>query len=245
MAKGIFVVIAMWAMMAECLAHIRKYDQISTFEIFGFTIFCTASRDVPCNAAYKASQCCFSVLTCNVNQTIGSAVYMFKMEPKPAISQLYISSNEKTKFLPMNTGVKLPNLKEFHAEDCALTFIDNMYFKNMGNLKHLYLQDNAIGTIDADAFKDLVKLELLNLDNNQLETLDVKIFSTMVELRTLNLLNNSLRVLRPATFVIPNGHLEKVFLKDNGCIDENYVNDPKSTKSFAKLKKALTAECAP
>lgn len=176
--------------------------------------------------------------TCVVNQAIDSEHYVLESGLDTTVGQFYISENKKVKFLPANIGEKFPNLKEFRVWGCGLTVLRDFYFQNMTNVKYLDLGYNRISNIESSAFKDLVNLEHLFLNNNMIETLHENLFVTMVKLQLLFLADNKIKLLSPASFKIPRGKLGWVDLRDNTCINDDYV-----LRNFGQLEAQIKANC--
>ena len=80
-----------------------------------------------------------------------------------SIEGLYMWSNKKIKFLPVNINKSLPNLKAYGANRLSLTIISYSNFKGLFKLKALWLSENEIEIIPDGVFKDLSNIEYLDL----------------------------------------------------------------------------------
>lgn len=182
----------------------------------------------------------FSLKTCSIKQAIDSEDYILASPLNITIEEFNIDDNSKIKYLPRGIGIKLPNLKEFWAENCNLSVVRHYYFQNMRKLQNLNMYGNKIVLIESSAFKDLVSVETLNLAFNMIETFDEKLLTSLVNLQKIYLYNNKIKFLSPVAFKIPkNGKLQYVNLEENTCI-----NSPYDLVDLGLLETDIRANCS-
>lgn len=94
---------------------------------------------------------------------ITSEGFLFTSEPDETVSEVTMSNNIQTCFLPTRVDSNFPNLVAYYARFCSIHTITNGNFQNLGKLKLLALENNNIKTISSDTFGDLFSLEILSL----------------------------------------------------------------------------------
>ena len=87
-----------------------------------------------------------------------------------SVEGLWLQSNNKIKFLPIEVSKKFPNLLGIDAYSCSLTTISKANFKGLSKLRGLYLANNQIEKIRSDVFDGLVALEALSLGKFKLKS---------------------------------------------------------------------------
>lgn len=176
---------------------------------------------------------------CEVNEPVDNEAFVLGASRNNTVRRFSITSNRKVKHLPRHIGALFPNLQGFWGERCGLTIVRNHYFKDMQNLRFLYLYSNKIASIEPDAFIDLTSVKELWLHYNLIEILDDQIFIKMVALEGLYLSYNRIQFLGAATFKIPDGKINMIFLKGNVCIDRNYASN-----NYTQLEHDLGVRCS-
>jgi Leucine-rich repeat (LRR) protein len=117
------------------------------------------------------------------------------------------------------------NLERLDLPNNFLTHLHDNFFNGAENLKTLYLHSNRIERIDVGAFNNLLNLEFINLWGNQLRSLGREMFKENSNLRTIYLNSNKLENIHHQTFShLPN--LTSLFLRDNLCINQDFINEP-------------------
>jgi Leucine rich repeat len=106
-----------------------------------------------------------SVKTCWINSatSIQSQDVKFSTQFDEEMSGLWLNSNNKINYLPINVGEKFPNLLGYDAAGCSLTEVLSSNFRKLSKLKELYLNYNQIERVNADTFDDMTSLEVLHL----------------------------------------------------------------------------------
>lgn len=82
---------------------------------------------------------------------------------KDEISIIFLSTNKKISYLPVEVFQKFPHIIIYRASETSIKAISKKNFRNLNKLQVLYLQRNQIETIHYDTFQDLGNLIELHL----------------------------------------------------------------------------------
>ena len=179
------------------------------------------SIDIKCKFISTAEICeVIGFISENPILSIAKIVDEKNSELNSSITKLSIV-NQKTLFLPVNIGEKLPKITEISIVNSGLfqfrqqTFagltlltsllivrnkvheIPKNSFTDNVNLQYLNFSINLIEVIDKEAFANLENLKSLDLSQNHLISLDSEVFSSLSSLEILKLNDNKFQILSP------------------------------------------------
>lgn len=149
------------------------------------------------------------------------------------------------RFIPLNFGAKLKQLKQLMIESVGLMRISKESLSaEMKSLQVLNLAKNALVIIPNDAFEYLTSLETLDLSYNNIYSFDGATVADLPKLKHLSLSGNGLKSIIGDLFNVLPKTIATVSLQNNGCIDMKYPDDRKSEISLElKGNCTVTAEC--
>lgn len=104
----------------------------------------------------------------------------------------------RSKYLPMNVGKFLPNIKKYAVQFSTVEKISRANFEDLQKLTRLEISHGSLEDIPQDAFYDLEDLELLDFFNNQIEVVAQDTFIVNTKLEYLSLSGNNIRRLDPS-----------------------------------------------
>lgn len=146
-----------------------------------------------------------------------------------------------------------PNLKDLIVVENNIQVLEHGAFEGLEFLEHLLLVDNHIERVETGAFFGLNNLQTLRLTNNRFASLPSMIFGTLTSLNKLFITHSYLtridgQMFRnntnlhqliltdnkineiESTFIDELGSLELLKLKDNICVDEDFVQHDEKRK---------------
>jgi Leucine rich repeat len=160
---------------------------------------------------------------------IDSIEFSFSTARDEKMEGLWLTGKSVT-FLPIQVNETFPNLMIYEAGSLSIKELARENFLGLKKLKSLNLYGNKIERIASDIFIDLTSLENLILCENFQ-------FSTFFYC-CLILDNNQLQFIHPNVFKSLK-NLQKVFLRENRCIDEDF----EGKTEILKLTHGLKEKC--
>lgn len=160
-----------------------------------------------------------------------------------------ILPNNKIEQLVDKTFVNLSHLLSLKLQQNKIKSLSPHAFFGLKELRSLILSSNYISDLPLYIFRDLENLEDLQLDNNFISVLSYNQFERNLGLATLHLENNKISQIDQGTLQNLK-MLERVFLKENVCVDKNFAPwraDNQSelnccTRPFEEVRECINAE---
>lgn len=185
------------------------------------------------------------------------------LEVFPKVEGLDIRKSSLHRIQPFALSLA-PYLKEIIVVDNKIPKLENGSFQGLVDLKLLLLINNKIESIESAAFYGLHKLKVLWITHNHFTALDPTTFSSLVHLKQLIIRHNFLTRIDgelfscnsqlqqlilndnkicqiDPTFIDNLDDLEVVKLKNNFCIDKDFVEVDE--KIYKRDLRALLDEC--
>lgn len=125
-------------------------------------------------------------------------------------------------YIPLEILREFPNLNGFRIWSNIPILKDDLFSNEFEIIEYLDLNWCQLRTIQRNVFQFLIKLKYIDLNGNFIQTLQENIFENNQRLEYVGLWRNKITFIDPKFFYNLKT-LKKVDLKENDCIDEEFV----------------------